>query len=94
MFENGTYHVFYRHNPAGEDAAGAVDWAHATSTDLVNWTDQPVAVAGTADESVLSGAVVAAIRALLHRRSLLVAVCALLHRRAHITTRHALLHFR
>ena len=25
-------------------SAGAVDWAHATSTDLVNWTDQPVAV--------------------------------------------------
>ena len=23
VYENGTYHAFYRHNPAGEDAAGA-----------------------------------------------------------------------
>ena len=59
VFENGTYHAFYRHNPAGEDAAGAIDWAHATSTDLVNWTDQPVAIPGTDDEQVLAGSIVA-----------------------------------
>ncbi len=59
VYENGTYHAFYRHNPAGEDVAGAVDWAHATSTDLVNWTEQPVAIPGTDDEQVLTGSVVA-----------------------------------
>ena len=51
--------MFYRHNPAGEDAAGPTDWAHATSTDLVNWTDQPVAVPGAPTRALLSGAVVA-----------------------------------
>ena len=59
VYENGTYHAFYRHNPAGEDVAGAIDWAHATSTDLVNWTEQPVAIPGTEDEQVLTGSVVA-----------------------------------
>ena len=58
VYENGTYHAFYRHNPSGDDAAGAADWAHATSTDLVNWTEQPVAIAGTADSSVLTGSIV------------------------------------
>ena len=48
VYENGTYHAFYPHNPTGDDAAGAVDWAHATSTDLVTWTEQPVAIAGSA----------------------------------------------
>ena len=38
--------------------SGAIDWAHATSTDLVTWTDQPVAIAGTADEQVLTGSIV------------------------------------
>ena len=58
VYENGTYHAFYRHNPGGEDVAGAVDWAHATSPDLVNWTEQPVALPGNDDEQVLSGSVV------------------------------------
>jgi len=48
----------YRINSSGDDAAGAFDWAHATSTDLVNWTEQPVAIAGTADSSVLTGSIV------------------------------------
>ncbi len=58
VYENGTYHAFYRHNPGTEDIAGAVDWAHATSTDLVTWTEQPVAIPGSADAQVLTGSVV------------------------------------
>ncbi|MET0966413.1 MAG: glycoside hydrolase family 32 protein [Nakamurella sp.] len=58
VYENGSYHVFYPHNPTGDDAAGAVDWAHATSPDLVTWTEQPVAIAGSDDDQVLSGSVV------------------------------------
>jgi len=58
VYENGNYHVFYPHNPTGDDPAGAVDWAHATSPDLVNWTEQPVAIAGSKDDQVLSGSVV------------------------------------
>jgi levanbiose-producing levanase len=59
VVQNGTYHAFYQHNPNGDSPSGAVDWAHATSTDLVNWTEQPVAIAGTADEQVLTGSIVA-----------------------------------
>jgi fructan beta-fructosidase len=58
VYAGGTYHAFYPHNPTGDDAAGAVDWAHATSPDLVNWTEQPVAIAGDADNQVLSGSIV------------------------------------
>ena len=58
VFDNGTYHAFYQHNPTGDGPTGAVDWAHATSTDLVTWTEQPVAIAGTADENVLTGSIV------------------------------------
>ncbi len=67
VVENGTYHTFYRHqSPA--DAAGAAqtdatqpdaapsEWAHATSTDLVHWKEQPVALP-PGDEGVLTGSI-------------------------------------
>ena len=40
---NGTYHLFYQYNPEGA-FHHRILWGHATSTDLVNWTDQPVAL--------------------------------------------------
>jgi beta-fructofuranosidase len=40
---NGTYHLFYQYNPEGA-FHHRIQWGHATSTDLVNWTDQPVAL--------------------------------------------------
>eukprot|EP00796_Vickermania_ingenoplastis_P009833 gene9833-6906_t len=41
---NGVYHVFYQHHPFSEDW-GLMYWGHATSTDLVHWEHQPVALA-------------------------------------------------
>ena len=52
VVQNGTYHAFYQHNPNGDSPSGAVDWAHATSTDLVNWTD-----ATTYSQSYVNGAI-------------------------------------
>jgi beta-fructofuranosidase len=40
---NGTYHLFYQYNPEGA-FHHRILWGHATSTDLVTWTDQPVAL--------------------------------------------------
>jgi levanbiose-producing levanase len=58
VFENGTYHAFYQRNPTGDSQdPAAIEWAHATSTDLVTWTDQPVAIPAGADQ-VLSGSIV------------------------------------
>ncbi|MCM3586565.1 sucrose-6-phosphate hydrolase [Mesobacillus maritimus] len=41
---NGVYHVFYQWNPF-ETAHGAKFWGHYTSYDLVNWQEQPPALA-------------------------------------------------
>jgi beta-fructofuranosidase len=40
---NGTYHLFYQYNPEGA-FHHRILWGHATSTDLVTWLDQPVAL--------------------------------------------------
>jgi fructan beta-fructosidase len=57
VYENGTYHAFYLHNPSGVESDGALEWAHATSPDLLTWTEQPVAIPA-GDEQILSGSVV------------------------------------
>ena len=57
VFENGTYHAFYLHNPSGVEADGSLEWAHATSTDLLTWTEQPVAIPA-GEGQILAGSVV------------------------------------
>jgi levanase/fructan beta-fructosidase len=57
LYSNGTYHLFYQHNPFGDDW-GNMSWGHATSTDLRQWEEQPVAIPCTEQEGIFSGSAV------------------------------------
>jgi fructan beta-fructosidase len=57
VYVDGVYHLFYQYNPQGNDW-GNMSWGHATSTDLIHWTEQTVAL--TRDElgDIFSGSAV------------------------------------
>ncbi len=63
VYYRGVYHLFFQHNPAG-NTWGNMSWGHATSPDLMHWTQQPLAIpqtvneAGESVEDIFSGSVV------------------------------------
>ncbi|MFF1881935.1 glycoside hydrolase family 32 protein [Pseudarthrobacter sp. NPDC058196] len=57
VFHNGVYHLFFQNNPFG-NVWGNMSWGHATSPDLVHWTEHPVAIACDEVEDIYSGSVV------------------------------------
>lgn len=46
VFHDGLYHLYYQHNPFGNDW-GNLSWGHATSVDLLHWSEHPVAIERT-----------------------------------------------
>jgi fructan beta-fructosidase len=54
---DGEYHLFYQYNPLG-DVWGHMSWGHAISTDLLTWTEMPVAIAEDDDGMIFSGSAV------------------------------------
>jgi beta-fructofuranosidase len=44
MWFNGVYHLFFQYNPEGYNW-GDMHWYHMTSTDMLHWKHQPVALA-------------------------------------------------
>ena len=43
VYHDGVYHLFCQHYPDGI-TWGPMHWSHATSPDLVNWVEQPIAL--------------------------------------------------
>lgn len=44
IYFNGRYHAFFQHHPASA-YQGPMHWGHATSTDMLHWQHEPVALA-------------------------------------------------
>ncbi|WP_299037029.1 glycoside hydrolase family 32 protein [uncultured Pseudokineococcus sp.] len=51
---DGTYHVFFQHNPDRHEH-DAITWGHASSPDLLRWTDEPVALRPRPGEADAAG---------------------------------------
>ena len=57
IFYRGKYHLFFQYNPE-DNQWGNMSWGHATSTDLINWYELPVAISYTATHGIFSGSAV------------------------------------
>ena len=57
IWHDGDWHLFFQNNPFGVDW-GNMSWGHATSPDLVHWTELPVALPCSDSEEIFSGSCV------------------------------------
>lgn len=57
VYYNGVYHMFYQFYD--DIQWGPMHWAHATSTDLIHWEDQPIAFYPDYNGAMFSGCIVA-----------------------------------
>lgn len=57
VYLNGQYHLFFQHYPDGT-VWGPMHWGHATSSDLVKWEEQPIALYPDSIGMIFSGSAV------------------------------------
>jgi fructan beta-fructosidase len=57
VYFKGTYHLFFQYYPGGM-TWGPMHWGHATSTDLFNWQEKPIALYPDSIGYIFSGSVV------------------------------------
>ncbi|MFG6383618.1 MAG: GH32 C-terminal domain-containing protein [Lachnospiraceae bacterium] len=57
VYYNGKYHLFYQFYD--DNKWGPMHWAHATSTDLLQWEEEPIALYPDANGAMFSGCIVA-----------------------------------
>ncbi|WP_263820593.1 glycoside hydrolase family 32 protein [Salinibacter sp.] len=57
VYSDGTFHLFHQYNPEG-NTWGHMSWNQATSTDLVHWDHQGVAIPEEGNEMIFSGSAV------------------------------------
>jgi len=55
---DGVWHLFFQHHPQST-VWGPMHWGHATSSDLVEWTEQPIALFPDALGTCFSGSAIA-----------------------------------
>ncbi|MGY4544181.1 fructan beta-fructosidase [Arthrobacter sp. UYNi723] len=57
IFHEGVYHLYYQNNPL-DNVWGNMSWGHATSSDLITWTEHAVAISCDEEEDIFSGSIV------------------------------------
>lgn len=57
VYNDGTYHLFYQYYPHAT-VWGPMHWGHATSEDMVNWEEQPIALYPDEKGLIFSGSAV------------------------------------
>lgn len=57
VYFNGTYHLFFQYYP-GDIVWGPMHWGHATSRDLIHWSQQPIALYPDSLGYIFSGSAV------------------------------------
>ncbi|MGB8193556.1 MAG: glycoside hydrolase family 32 protein [Chitinophagaceae bacterium] len=57
VFHEGMYHLFYQHYP-DSTVWGPMHWGHATSSDMVHWKHEPIALFPDSIGMIFSGSIV------------------------------------